>query len=192
MSESKHIILGVTGSIAAVKSLSTAKALRDKGFKVRVAMTHSARQIVSPQAMRAVSETAPYVDMWWPDDEDGGERHVELAAWAQAILIAPATATCLGDLAIGSYDNCVTLVAGNLAPARWIFAPAMSQAMWDQTAVQENVKRLSSWGAKFIGPFAGSVASGSQGQRMAEPDEIANSVAQQWDSWVGNKSIDKK
>lgn len=181
MSRSKNIVLGVTGSIAAVKSLSTAKALRESGFAIRVAMTHSARQVITPQVMRAVAETAPYVDMWWPDDEEGGERHVELARWAQAILIAPATASCIGSLANGLYDNCVTLVAGNLSPGKWLIAPAMSQEMWAQTAVQENVQRLLAWGATLIGPVSGQVASGAAGQRMTEPDEIARRVNLWWE-----------
>ncbi len=182
MSRPKNLVLGITGSIAAVKALSTARALRDRKFAIRVAMTHSARQVITPQAMRAVAETAPYVDMWWPDDEDGGERHVELAQWAEAILIAPATASCIGCLANGHYDNCVTLTAGNLSPSRWIIAPAMSDPMWQQVAVQENVRRLTSWGATLIGPVQGKVASGATGQRMTEPDDIARQVDQWWDS----------
>ncbi len=98
MNSPRTIVLGVTGSIAAVKSLSIAKALRAEGFSVRAAMTKSATKVITPEAMRAVSETVPYVDMWRPDDELGGERHVELARWADAILIAPATASCLAGL----------------------------------------------------------------------------------------------
>jgi phosphopantothenoylcysteine decarboxylase/phosphopantothenate--cysteine ligase len=184
MNRSKNIVLGITGSIAATKALSTARALRDHGFAVRVAMTHSARQVITPQAMRAVSETSPYVDMWWPDDEDGGERHVELAAWAQAILIAPSTASCIGSLANGLYDNCVTLVAGNVEPKRWLLAPAMAEEMWRQAAVQENVRRLTQWGATFIGPVLGPVVSGAAGQRMTEPDDIARQVNQWWQTIV--------
>lgn len=181
MATRRNIILGVTGSIAAVKSLSTAKALRENGFAVRVAMTHSARQVITPQALRAVSETPPYVDMWWPDDEDGGERHVELARWGEAMLIAPATASCIAGLANGLYDNCVTLVAGNLPPARWLIAPAMAEEMWIQAAVQENVRRVVCWGATLVGPVFGQVASGAAGQRMSEPDEIARAVNQWWE-----------
>jgi phosphopantothenoylcysteine decarboxylase/phosphopantothenate--cysteine ligase len=181
MNSSKHIVLGITGSIAAVKALSVAKAVRDEGFVIRVAMTHSARQIITPQAMRAVSEGVPFVDMWWPDDEEGGERHVELARWARAILIAPATASCIGCLAQGLFDNCVTLVAGNLPPSEWMICPAMAQAMWDQAAVQENVRRLKSWGATFLGPEGGQVASGDPGQRMLEPEVIAKLVRQWWE-----------
>ncbi len=184
MASAKNIVLGVTGSIAAVKALSTAKALREKGFTIRVAMTHSARQVITPQALRAVSESAPYVDMWWPDDEEGGERHVEMARWALALLIAPATASCIGCLANGLYDNCVTLVAGNMTPTRWLIAPAMSEEMWSQSVVQDNVRRLVSWGATLVGPVFGQVASGAAGQRMTEPDEIARTVNQWWETLV--------
>lgn len=184
MNHSKNLLLGITGSIAAVKALSTGRALRGRGFKIRVAMTHSARQVITPQAMRAVAETPPFVDMWWPDDEDGGERHVELAEWADAILIAPATASSISCLANGHYDNCVTLVAGNLHPSRWLIAPAMSEQMWRQIPIEENVRRLLAWGATFIGPVQGPVASGGIGQRMTEPDEIANHVDRWWSSRV--------
>jgi phosphopantothenoylcysteine decarboxylase/phosphopantothenate--cysteine ligase len=180
MPDQKKLILGVTGSIAAVKSLSVGRALRDHGFSIRVAMTHSARQVVTPQALRAIAESPPYVDMWWPDDEDGGERHVEMAGWADALLIAPATATCLASLAHGFYDNCVTLVAGNLSPDRWLLAPAMSDAMWRQPPVQVNVRQLVDWGATVIGPDEGRVISGDKGQRMTDPDEIAERVASWW------------
>ena len=110
-SNSRRIVLGVTGSIAAVKSVSLAKALREHGFIVRACMTRSATEIITPEALRTVCDAAPYVDMWRPDDELGGERHVELAEWAEAMLIAPATASTLASLAHGHYDNCVTLVA---------------------------------------------------------------------------------
>lgn len=180
MSDSKNVILGVTGSIAAVKSASIAMRLRDAGFTVRVAMTHSARQIVTPQVLRAVSDSPPFYDMWWPDDEEGNERHVSLARWAHAIVIAPATSSCIASLSHGLYDNCVTLVAANIPSARWIVAPAMAQEMWDQKAVSENVRRIVEWGATLIGPVAGQVASGVPGQRMAEPDEIARAVEGWW------------
>jgi phosphopantothenoylcysteine decarboxylase/phosphopantothenate--cysteine ligase len=185
MDRPKHIILGVTGSIAAVKSVSTARALRDRGFAVRAALTHSARQVITPQALRAVTDEPPYVDMWWPDDEEGGERHVQWAAWTEAILIAPATASAIGALAHGLYDNCVTLIAANLSPSRWLLAPAMAESMWRQEAVQTNLRQLAGWGAHIIDPVVGNVASGDVGRRMAEPDTIAAAVDQRWESLDG-------
>jgi phosphopantothenoylcysteine decarboxylase/phosphopantothenate--cysteine ligase len=118
--------------------------------------------------------------MWWPDDEDGGERHVEWARWSQALLIAPATASCIGSLAQGLFDNCVTLVAGNMPPSRWLICPAMAQPMWDQESVRDNARKLQSWGATFLGPQSGQVASGDHGQRMLEPEAIAQLVETWW------------
>lgn len=180
MSTLHNLVLGVSGSIAAVKSVSLAKALRENGFAVRACMTKNATEVLAPEALRTVCETAPYVDMWRPDDLLGGERHIQLAEWGRAILIAPATASTLAGLAHGLYDNCVTLVAANFPPDRWILAPAMADAMWRQPAVQSNVQLLRSWGAHFFGPVSGSVASGSTGQRMLEPAEIVTELVAWW------------
>ncbi len=176
----RSIVLGVCGSIAAVKSVSLAKALRERGFAVRACMTSRATEILAPEALRTVCETAPYVEMWRPDDELGGERHIQLAEWGSAMLIAPATASCLAGLAGGFYDNCVTLVAANFPSNRWLLAPAMADAMWQQPAVQSNVQQLSAWGAHFLGPATGTVASGSVGQRMLEPLDLVAEVEAWW------------
>ena len=171
-----NIVLGVTGSIAAVKAQSTCLALQHQGFCVRIAMTHSASQIVSPAALSAVCSTAPYTSMWEAQARHGGEIHIEWAEWASAILIAPASASIIAALANGFYDNCVSLVAANIPTANWYIAPAMSDQMWKQPAVVRNVELLTSWGVTFIGPKTGTVASGAQGQRLVEPREIAETL----------------
>ena len=170
------VILGVCGSIAAVKAQSTCLALQHQGFSVRIAMTHSACQIVSPVALSAVCPTAPFTSMWDAQARHGGEIHIEWAQWADAILIAPASASILAALANGFYDNCVSLLAANIPTSNWYIAPAMSDQMWNQPAVQQNVEKLKSWGVTFIGPKTGTVASGAQGQRLVEPREIANTL----------------
>jgi phosphopantothenoylcysteine decarboxylase/phosphopantothenate--cysteine ligase len=174
----RHIILGVTGSIAATKSQSVCLALQHCGFEVRTAMTHSAQRVIQPAALSAVADTAPFFDMWAQQNVSGGEIHIAWAAWADGILIAPASASCIAALAHGFYDNCVSLLAANLPPDKWFIAPAMSEAMWQQPAVRQNVATLQGWGAHILGPRTGKVASGASGRRMLEPKELAQAVAQ--------------
>lgn len=173
MFTNKKVIVGLTGSVASVKGLSLCLALRHCGFQVRVAMTRSASKFVTPLTLSAVSTERAYTDLWEMQDAQAGEVHMEWASWAEAIVIAPCTASCLADLSHGLYNNPVTLLASNMKCNRWFIAPAMSQNMWEQPAVIENVSRIKSWGATFLGPKGGSVASGGQGQRMLEPNEIA-------------------
>ncbi len=175
---SKNIILGVCGSIAAPKAQSIVGALHHQGFAVRIAMTHSATQIISPTALSAVCPgTVPFTSMWEQQRLVAGEIHIEWAEWADAILIAPATASAISSLAHGVYDNCVSLLAANFPETSWYIAPGMSQEMWSRKAVQENVAKLRSWGATFFGPVTGKVASGAQGQRLMEPRNIASELA---------------
>jgi phosphopantothenoylcysteine decarboxylase/phosphopantothenate--cysteine ligase len=173
---SENIILGVSGSIAAPKAQSIVGALQHNGFDVRIAMTYSATQIVSPVALSAVCPTAPFTSMWQQQGSVGGEIHIEWAQWADAILIAPATASLISALTHGVYDNCVSLLAANIPESRWYIAPGMSQEMWSRRAVQENAAKLRSWGVSFLGPVPGKVASGAQGQRLMEPREIASEL----------------
>ncbi len=172
-----RLLLGVTGSIAAFKAPSIARGLMHAGFEVRAALSHSAQKVVTEAAFRAVLPDRPYCELWNHPGPEGGEVHIVWAEWADLIVIAPATATCLSDLRLGRYDNCVTLLAANLPPQRWCIAPAMSGQMWQQPAVQENVAALRDWGATFLGPVAGEVASGKSGQRLLEPRELSAAVA---------------
>ena len=177
MSDSKRIIIALTGSVACVKGLSICLALKHLGFSVRVAMTRSATKFVAPLTLSAVSTERTYDDMWLMQEASAGEVHIEWASWAQAIVIAPCTASCLSDLSHGTYNNPVTLLASNMKCDKWFIAPAMAQNMWEQPAVVENVARLKSWGATLLGPKEGNVASGGTGQRMLEPHEIASAIA---------------
>ncbi len=176
MSELKRVIVGLTGSVACVKGLSLCLALRHLGYSVRVAMTMSATKFIAPLTLSSVSKEKTYADLWLAQESNSGEVHVDWADWAQGIIIAPCTASCLSDLSRGAYNNPVTLLASNIKCENWFIAPAMAQNMWEQPAVVENVTRLKSWGATFLGPKVGTVASGGLGQRMLEPREIATSV----------------
>lgn len=172
----RRVLLGVTGSIAAFKAPSIVRALQHAGFDVRCALTSSAQKIVTEAAFRALLPERPYSEMWSYPGPDGGEVHIQWAEWAEAILIAPASASTIADLRAGRYDSSVTLLAANLPPTRWFIAPAMSAAMWNQPAVAENVDVLRRWGATFLGPEEGSVASGALGQRLSEPSALAKAL----------------
>ena len=169
----RRIILGVTGSTAATKSQSIALALQHRGFEVRVAMSHSAKQIVGPTALASVIKELPYVDLWVNPGGQGGEVHINWAEWADAMVIAPATASCIASLYLGQFDSPVTLIAGAMSPKNIFLAPAMALEMWSWPSVQRNVSALREWGVRFLGPAEGLVASGHTGMRLLEPKEIA-------------------
>lgn len=172
-----RVVLGVTGSISAVKTQSLLiSLLRKHGVDVRVAMTRSAQRFIGEAALRGVLECAPYLDLWSAPEHRGGETHVEWGLWADAVLVAPATASVLARLVAGQYDDPVTLVASMIEERRWCFAPGMAGEMWAKKATERNVQTLREWGASFFGPVVGSVASGRSGMRLMETEEIASAL----------------
>ena len=174
-----RVVLGVTGSISAPKVQSLLIALlRKHHVEVRVAMTRAAQKFLGEVALRGVLERAPYLDIWTSLDGGGGETHVEWGSWADAVLIAPATASVMSRLVAGLYDDPVTLVASMVPESRWCFAPGMAGEMWAKRATERNVATLQRWDAAFFGPVAGSVASGQIGMRLMEPAEIAARLVQ--------------
>jgi len=174
-----NIVLGICGSIAATKSQKIALALQHRKFQVKVAMTYSAQKVIGEAAIRAVTPEKVFTQMWESPNSRGGETHIEWAQWADAMVIAPATASCIASLCMGVYDNTVTLVAGNLPCNKLFIAPAMSMEMWTQPAVYRNVEQLKEWGARFLGPVEGKVASGDTGQRLMEARDIATKLDEQ-------------
>ncbi len=180
MSENRkrRIILGVTGSTAATKSQSIALALQHQGFEVRVAMSHSAKQIIGPTALSSVIQDQPYVDLWSNPGGVGGEIHIAWAEWADAMVVAPATASCIASLYLGQFDSPVTLIAGAMSPTKLFLAPAMALEMWSWPSVQRNVRELKDWGVRFLGPVSGTVASGHVGMRLLEPRQIAEQIGE--------------
>ncbi len=169
-----RVLLGVTGSTAATKAQSVASGLRATGCEVRAAMSPSATKFISPLAIASVLDTPVYTDMWNPAQV--GEIHIEWAKWADVMVIAPATASVLASLWLGTYDSPVTLLAASIKPERLFVAPGMAQEMWDQPAVKRNVAELKSWGVRFLGPVIGRVASGGEGQRLMEPRDIVREI----------------
>ena len=175
--EGKRIVLGVCGSIAAYKAADLASKLTQAGAVVDVVLTPSAQQFVTPLTFRSVSLRPVYTDMF-----DVGsplaEEHVELARAADAMIIAPASATTIARLAHGIADNMLTLTAlATTAPV--LVAPAMDNQMWENAATVANVDTLRARGVVFVGPAEGRLASGRTGRgRLVETGQIIGAVRQ--------------
>lgn len=173
--QGKHILLGVTGSIACYKAVDLASKLTQAGALVDVIMTESAARFVTPLAFRSVTGRPVYDDMWALDDH---VRHVGLGENAHLLLIAPATATTIARLAHGLGDNLLALTA-LAARCPVLVAPAMDGGMWAHPATQANVATLQQRGVLFAGPAAGRMASGLSGVgRMLEPAELLGRARQ--------------
>lgn len=175
----KKILLGVTGGIAAYKTPDLVRRLRDQGAEVRVVMTGSAARLVAPTVFQAVSGNPVRLDLW-DDQAEAAMGHIELARWADLVVIAPATAHAMAQLAAGMAGNLLsTLCLVTTAPI--VLVPAMNHSMWMHPATQANRVLLASRGVRFVGPAAGAQACGETGPgRMVEPaDVVAALVAQQ-------------
>lgn len=173
----KNVLLGVSGGIAAYKAPDLVRKLTGLGAKVRVVLTASAAEFVSPLSLQAVSGTPVHQHLLDPAAE-AAMGHIELAKWADVLLIAPATANTLAKLAHGMADDLLTTLY--LATSAQVFiAPAMNQQMWKANATQRNTDILTLHGVNFIGPASGEQACGDVGAgRMVEPLDIANYVSQ--------------
>jgi len=175
---STRILLGVTGGIAAYKSAELVRRLRDRGAEVQVVMTAGARQFVTPLTFQALSGRPVRTDLW-DDAAEAAMGHIELARWADQVLIAPASADFLARLAHGLADDLLTtLCLATDAPLS--VAPAMNRLMWANAATQANVALLRSRGVTLLGPAEGDQACGETGPgRMLEPAEILEAFAPQ-------------
>ena len=171
-----NILLGVTGGIAAYKTPELVRRLKDRGADVQVVTTRSAREFVTKTTLQAVSER-PVRDNLWDEEAEAAMGHIELARWADLVLIAPATAEIMSRLAVGAApDLLTTLCLATEAPIA--IAPAMNHAMWDKSAVQANRAVLEERGVRILGPAHGDQACGEVGEgRMLEPEELAALVA---------------
>ncbi|MFW6136118.1 MAG: bifunctional phosphopantothenoylcysteine decarboxylase/phosphopantothenate--cysteine ligase CoaBC [Chloroflexota bacterium] len=176
--EDKHIILGITGGIAAYKACSLASDLTQAGARVDVVMTEAATRFVAPLTFEALTGRAAYTSMW--RRSDGGLpthiAHVGLAHAADLVLIAPATANTMAKLAQGVADNLLTTLA-LAARCPLLLAPAMDVGMWSHPATQANLALLQERGTTFAGPGRGRMASGMEGEgRLVEPKELLGHV----------------
>lgn len=170
-----RILVGVTGGIAAYKSPDLVRRLKEKGADVRVVMTDAACEFITPLTLQAVSGH-PVFRRLLDTEAESGMGHIEIARWAELVVIAPATANFMSNLASGrAQDLLETVVLATGAEV--VIAPAMNRQMWQQAATQENLQTLRTRGVRVIGPGSGDQACGETGPgRMAEPDEIADQL----------------
>jgi phosphopantothenoylcysteine decarboxylase/phosphopantothenate--cysteine ligase len=171
MTINRHILLGVSGGIAAYKSAELVRLLRKQGAEVRVVMTQSAMQFISPLTLQALSGNTVHSELLDADAENA-MGHISLARWADLLLIAPTTANLIAKLSHGLADDLLsTLYLAATCPV--YVAPAMNQAMWTKAVTQENITKLLRHGVMIIGPEQGDQACGETGfGRMSEPAAI--------------------
>ncbi len=169
----RRIVLGVTGGVAAFKAAYLARRLVEQGAEVRVIMTRSSLEFLGPQTMAAITGSPPLTELFGTDRVS---PHTELAAWAEVIVVAPATAATLSRMANGESDD--LLVATLLAyTGPVVVAPAMHTEMWEHPATRRNLNVLADDGVRIVGPAHGALASGDEGTgRMVEPEEIVEAV----------------
>ena len=172
----KKVLLGVTGGIAAYKAPDLVRRLRERGAEVRVVLTASAGRLVTPLTFQAVSGN-PVRSGLWDEAAEGAMGHIELARWADLVLVAPATADFLARLAAGMADDLLaTLCLATAAPIA--VAPAMNRQMWASPATRDNLQQLLARGVRVLGPGSGDQACGETGEgRMLEPLEIIAGLA---------------
>src|SRR5690554_3747219 len=165
------VLLGISAGIAAYKSAMLARLLKQAGCEVRVVMTEGAQAFITPLTLQALTGEPVRTSLLDPEAE-AGMGHIELARWADTILIAPATADLMARLAAGMPDDLLTTLC-LASQSRKVMAPAMNQAMWAHPATQRNATRLAEDGWRLLGPASGDQACGDVGPgRMLEPEEI--------------------
>jgi phosphopantothenoylcysteine decarboxylase/phosphopantothenate--cysteine ligase len=173
-----RILLGITGGIAAYKSPDLVRRLRERGAEVQVVMSAGAQQFVTPMTLQAVSGRPVRTELW-DEAAEAAMGHIELARWADQILVAPATANFIAHLAYGlAADLLSTVCLATTAPIA--VAPAMNQQMWAHPATQANVKIVAERGVRILGPAEGEQACGEVGPgRMLEPTQLADLILNQ-------------
>lgn len=175
----KQIILGITGGIAAYKSAELTRQYKAAGADVRIVMTDAAQQFITPLTLQALSGNPVHTQLLDPEAE-AGMGHIELARWADIIVVAPATADFIARLNAGMANDLLTTLC-LASDAELCLAPAMNQAMWHSQQTQINIEQLQQQGVKIWGPDSGEQACGDIGPgRMLEPVAIAELSAQQF------------
>ncbi len=171
------ILLGVTGSIAAYKTPDLVRRLRELGHEVRVVLTEGGKALVSALALQAVSGNPVHTELL-DSAAEAAMGHIELARWADLILVAPASANCIARLAQGCADDLLTTLC-LASEARLVVAPAMNSVMWSKPATQENINTLKHRETLILGPVIGVQACGEVGLgKMMEPLELAEQLQQ--------------
>jgi phosphopantothenoylcysteine decarboxylase/phosphopantothenate--cysteine ligase len=171
----KNILLGITGGIAAYKTAELVRLLKKAKANVRVVMTRAAQEFVTPLTLQSLSGEPVRTELMDPDQESA-MGHIELARWADVILVAPATANFLSQMAHGAASDLLTTLC-LAADGNIIVAPAMNHVMWSNQATRSNVEMLKSFGVHFSGPARGDLACGESGEgRMLEPTELLDEL----------------
>jgi len=167
----RRVLLGVSGGIAAYKSIALTSMLVKSKAEVEVILTKSALKLVTPASFQAFTGRQVKTKIF-AAQEQFSSNHINLAQWAELFVIAPATANTLAGLSYGFANNLLTCTA-LAVQCPIVLAPAMNSVMWGKPVVQDNVRRLTEFGYKFIGPEEGILACGTTGPgRMVEPEEI--------------------
>ena len=191
MLNGKHIILGITGSIAAYKAAMLCRLLVKEGAEVRVIMTPLAKQFITPLTMATLSKHPILVEFFNPENGEWNS-HVSLGEWADMLLIAPATANTLAKMVTGIADN-LLLTTYLSARSKVAVAPAMDLDMYAHITTQQNLQTLAERGVAIIEPAAGELASGLVGKgRMAEPEDIVEQVKAIFAEDLKKKSLEGK
>lgn len=172
--DSRRIVLGITGSIAAYKAAELARLLVTDGYEVRVVMTESAAEFITPLTLQSITSHPVTTDFW--SESDAGIGHIQLADWADAVVIAPATADVLAKMAYGFSETPLLAIAlATRSPI--LVAPAMNVNMLEHAATQANIASLKTRGVSFVEPEVGALACGWNGAgRLADPREIVAHV----------------
>ena len=177
----RHIIVAISGGIAAYKGAELVRLLKKQGAVVRVILSRGAKEFITPLTLQALSGEPTHSELL-DETAEAGMGHIELARWADLVVIAPGTADVIARLAQGRADDLLTTVA-LATPAPVVVAPAMNQQMWANQATQDNLEQLIGRGIQLIGPDAGEQACGDVGPgRLLEPDRIATALAEQFES----------
>ena len=171
----KRIVLGISGGIAAYKSAELTRRLREQGAVVRVVMTPAAAGFIAPLTLQALSGHPVHTELL-DHAAEAAMGHIELARWADLVVVAPATANFIARLSNGLADDLLsTLCLASAAPL--LIAPAMNQQMWQNPATQDNVKRLQARGVTLLGPASGAQACGETGPgRLLDPEEVVQAI----------------
>ncbi|MBM6860566.1 bifunctional phosphopantothenoylcysteine decarboxylase/phosphopantothenate--cysteine ligase CoaBC [Clostridium saudiense] len=175
MREKKRVVIGVTGGIAVYKALDIISALRKQDVEIKVIMTESAKQFVTPLAFQSLSQNMVITDMF-AEPKAWEIQHISLAQWADIMLIAPATANIIGKVANGIADDMLS-TSIMATEAKVIFAPAMNTKMYENKIVQDNINKLKDYGYSFIEPASGRLACGDIGKgKLASVSDIVERV----------------
>ena len=174
MLDKKKIIVGISGGIAAYKACEIVRRLKKSGAQIIVIMTENAQKFVTPLTLETLSENEVVTEMF-PEKRMVGVRHINLAQWADLILIAPATANLIGEIRAGiANDILTTVVISTKSPV--MFAPSMNVNMYENPIFGENMEYLKKLGYKFIEPETGDLACGTGKGRLPEPEAIVGEV----------------